>query len=57
MPIAKKINLVGFLDSTRVTIAGLNHSIKFCKIICLDLIQVKLLNRLAARLNHLTNLY
>ena len=41
MSIAGKMNLIGFLDSTRIAAIGLNHPTEFCKIICLDLLQVK----------------
>ena len=54
--IARRMNPVGFLDSTRVAIAGLNHPTELCKTICLDLIQVKPLDRSAAGLNHLVEL-
>ena len=57
MSIVGKMNLVGFLDSTCIVVARLNYLIEFCKTICLDLIQVKPLDRSTARLNHLVELY
>ena len=55
MLIAKRINPV-FLDLTYIAATRLNHLTKFCKIICFNLIQVKLLNRSAIKLNHFLEL-
>ena len=57
MSIIGKMNAVGFLDSTNVVTAGLNHPTELCKTICPNLIQVKPLDRLVARLNHPAELY
>ena len=52
MSIVGRINIVGFLDSTYITVAGLNHLTEFCKNIYLNLIQVKPLDKSAVRLNY-----
>ena len=52
MSIVGRMNPVGFLDSTRIAAAGLNHPTELCKTIRPDLIQVKPLDRSAAGLNH-----
>ena len=57
MLIIRKMNLIGFLNSMRVPVTGLNHPTEFCKTICLNLIQVKSLDRLVAGLNHFAELY
>ena len=51
MPFVERINLIGFLDSTRTATARLNYATEFCKTICPNLVQVKSLNKSVAGLN------
>ena len=56
IPIAGRMNSKGFLDSIYIATIRLNHPIKFCKNIYLDLIQVKPLDRSVVGLNQLLKL-